>query len=677
MFLSLGSTSRSSNSAAALFGGHGQGQGSSDWEQFDRGRAFERLPRQQQQNETEIDPLQALAGGKYSSLQRRQHHHFQNSPRPFHQVQTSSPFDIQVPNIDGTPPMIPFPLSSAILPSTFGQLQLPSTSFSTSTTTNSGGGCSYLQPSPSLPSSSLQPSLSRDSHGSVFGNGGEEVLSARINEQGTGAAVGGKRTSVALLLAKQVKEKLGINKLREVVQHDAVSGAGINKNNKNISNNNNNSVLLQQRSSSPGCSPGLSISPWEWEHADHDRNFGLTKDDISAMAPSPSPNRRPNNVHASRLCSTSSLASVGDRGFDVKETVLGAKNLESLADEGGRSLSGSMESSLGSELERSRPGFVAHRSCPLPATSTLADSLGFNKSTRGAQQFGGGTWGGGASVSTGTEVCSPSSLLSAQFTTPTSPGDMVMPETDAPAAMAQFLKEQTAVSRGWRTSSAARAPVLRRQFPEAAAMGVCRQDPAVVRQIAPQTTRFGGSFGDIDSLLGGGDADSVNYSSILSELFESVDAINNDFFSDLQGEVAAMDNDMPEAVLQYGDGARQQKPWEKYVHDQSARMWHGGVGGMADDASATTALSEIPNLQVVQGLKRTRSVRDGDDSCDIEVAQTKRSCARATNNTHAFVNSASLAGNLEQLLGSLPPVVGTPSFQGASGNTFGEVSSAL
>ena len=31
-----------------------------------------------------------------------------------------------------------------------------------------------------------------------------------------------------------------------------------------------------------------------------------------------------------------------------------------------------------------------------------------------------------------------------------------------------------------------------------------------------------------------------------------------------------MDNNIPEAALQYGDGARQQKPWEKYVFDQSA-----------------------------------------------------------------------------------------------------------
>lgn len=652
MFLSLGSTSRSANSASALFGGRGQGQGSSDWEQFETGRALERLPRQQQK-ETQIDPLQALAGGKYSSFQRRQH---QNSSRPFHQVQASSPFDIQVPNIDGTPPQIPFPLSSAVLPSTFGQLQHPSTSFSTSTTTSSGGGGSYLQ-----------PSLSRDSHGSVFGNGGEEVLSARFNEQGTAAATGGKRTSVALLLAKQVKDKLGINKLREVVQLDAVSGA---------INNNNTNVLLQHRSSPPGSSPGLSRLPWEWEQPDRDRNIGLTKDDISAMAPSPSPNREPSNVHASRLCRTSSLSSIGDRSFDVKETMLGVSNLESLADRGGRLLGGSMEGSLGSELERSRPGFVAQRSCPLPATSALVDSLGFNNSTCGAEQFSGGTCGGGASASTSTEVCSPSSSLSTQFTTP-SPGDKALPETDTPAAMTQFLKEQTAASRGWRASSAPRAPLLRRQFPEAAAMGVCRQDPAVVRQSALQTSRFGGSggsFGDIDNLVGGGDADLVNYSSMLSDLYESVDAINNDFFSDLQAEVAAMDNNIPEAALQYGDGARQQKPWEKYALDQSARMWLGGMGAMANDANATTALSEMPSLQALQTLKRTRSVRDGDDSCDIEVAQTKRPCAQAIDNTSSFVNSASLAGNLEQLLGSLPPVVGTPSFRGASLNTFGEIS---
>jgi hypothetical protein len=67
-------------------------------------------------------------------------------------------------------------------------------------------------------------------------------------------------------------------------------------------------------------------------------------------------------------------------------------------------------------------------------------------------------------------------------------------------------------------------------------------------------------------------------------------------------------------------------------------------------------------------------VRDGDDSCDIEVAQTKRPCAQAINNTPSFVNSASLSGNLEQLLGSLPPVVGTPPFRGASLDTFGEIS---
>ena len=652
MFLSLGSTSRSANSAAALFGGRGQGQASPDWEQFETGRALERLPRQQQK-EAQIDPLQALAGGKYSSFQRRQH---QNSSRLFHQVQASSPFDIQVPNIDGTPPLIPFPLSSAVLPSTFGQLQHPSTSFTTSTTSSSGGGGSYLQ-----------PTLSRDSHGSVFGNGGEEVLSARFNEQGTGAATGGKRTSVALLLAKQVKDKLGINKLREVVQLDAVSGA---------INNNNTNVLLQQRLSSPGSSPGLSRLPWEWEQPDRDRNIGRTKDDISAMAPSPSPNREPNNVQASRLCRASSLSSVGDRSFDMKETVLGVSNLESLADRGGRLLGGSMEGSLGSELERSRPGFVAQRSCPLPATSALVDSLGFNNSTCGGEQFGGGTCGGGASASTSTEVCSPSSSLSTQFTAP-SPGDKTLPETDTPAAMTQFLKEQTAASRGWRASSAPRAPLPRRQFPEAAAMGVCRQDPAVVRQSTPQISRFGGSggsFGDIDNLVGGGgDAELVSYSSILSELYESVDAINNDFFSDLQGEVAAMDN-IPEAALQYGDGARQQKPWEKYALDQSARMWLGGMGAMANDANATTALSEMPSLQAMQPLKRTRSMRDGDDSCDIEVAQTKRPCAQAINNTPSFVNSASLSGNLEQLLGSLPPVVGTPPYRCASLNTFGEIS---
>ena len=640
MFLSLGSTSRSANSAAALFGGRGQGQGSSDWEQFETGRGLERLPRQQQK-ETQIDPLQALAGGKYSSFQRRQP---PNSSRPYNQVQASSPFDIQVPNIDGTPQLIPFPLSSAISPSTFGQLQLPSTSFSTSTTTSSGGGGSYLQ-----------PSLSRDSHGSVFGNGGEEVLSARFNEQGTGAATGGKRTSVALLLAKQVKDKLGIHKLREVVQHDAVSGA--------VSNNNNN-VLLQQRSSPPGSSPGLSRLPWEWEQADHDRHIGFTKDDISAMAPSPSPIREPNNVHASRLCRTSSLSSIGDRSFDVKEAVLGVGNLESLADGGGRLHGGSMEGSLESELEHNRPGFVAQRSCPLPATSALVDSLGFNNSTRGVEQFGGGTCEGGASVSTSTEVCSPSSSLSTQFITP-STVDKTLPETDTPAA-----------SRGWRAPSAPRAPLLRRPFPEAAAMGLCRQDPAVVRQSSLQISRFGGSgsFGDIDNLVGGADVDLVSCSSMLSDLYESVDAINNEFFSDLQGEVAAMDNNIPEAALQYGDGARQQKPWEKYALDQSARMWLGSVGAMADDANATTAFSEMPSLQALQALKRTRSVRDGDDSCDIEVAQTKRSCVQAINNTPSFANSASLSGNLEQLLGSLPSVVGTPPFRGASLNSFGEIS---